>query len=216
VITPSVPNRSIVNGVIYSDPAELRDALGKLADAYREAGVIAWMVWVPEGDEEAASALADAGHVLDGRPAAMAMELADLQAPELGDLDWDAEAGGAEVGALNDLAYGWSEAGTGHGLRDLKGGPTTHLYRARVDGSTASVAAILDTADEATLALVATDPDHRGRGLSTRLIAAALGEAVEREMRTSTLQATEAGVPIYEGLGYRSFGNLQMWERRES
>src|SRR5205085_11339761 len=99
--------------------------------------------------------------------------------------------------------------------RDLKPGPTTHLYRARADGDTAACAAIIDTGDEATLVLVATEPDHRGRGLSTRLVGLALGQARERGMRTSTLQATQTGEPIYSKLGYRSFGRLGMWEHRE-
>ena len=213
-ISPSVPNRSIVNGVIYSDPAELGHALDALARAYGEAGVIAWTVWVPEADEQAATILADAGHALDARPAAMSLELAELDAPDPGDLDWDSQATGAEMGPLNDLAYGWTSAGAAAALRDLKPGPTTHLYRARVKGETVSCAAVIDTDDEASLVLVATHPDHRGQGLSTRLVGRALSEAKERGMRTSTLQATPGGEPIYARLGYESFGRLQMWERR--
>jgi hypothetical protein len=42
----------------------------------------------------------------------------------------------------------------------------------------------------------------------------ALTEARERGMRTSTLQASGAGEPVYKKLGYSSFGRLQMWEHR--
>ena len=37
-----------------------------------------------------------------------------------------------------------------------------------------------------------------------------------RGCEVSTLQATKAGRPVYERLGYRSFGEIQMWERRNS
>jgi hypothetical protein len=33
-------------------------------------------------------------------------------------------------------------------------------------------------------------------------------------MRTSTLQATKMGFPVYERIGYRDIGELQMWELR--
>jgi len=215
-VVPSVPQRSILNSVTYADAAALADALGDVGHAYEQAGVVAWTVWAPEDDEAAAEILSAAGHTLDGRPAAMSLELAEFEPPELGDLDWDARASAAEVGELNDRAYGWERGEAAAGLRDLKPGPTTHLYRARSGGQTASVAVIIDSGDEASVVLVATDPAHRGRGLSTRLMGAALGEARARGMRTSTLQASGAGEPVYARLGYRSFGRLHMWERRSA
>lgn len=213
-VVPSVPQRSIINSVTYADAAALADALEDVAHAYEQAGVVAWTVWAPEDDEAAAEVLAAAGHSLDGRPAAMSLELADFEVPDLGDLDWDSEANAAEIGELNDRAYGWSVGGAAQGFRDLKAGPTTHMYRARVDGRTASVAIVIDTDDEASVVIVATDPELRGRGLSTRLMGAALVEARDRGMRTSSLQASAAGEPVYRRLGYQSFGRMHMWERR--
>jgi GNAT superfamily N-acetyltransferase len=216
-IVPAAPQRSILNSAIYTDAGELAEHLEDVAKAYERAGVLAWTVWAHEDDEAAGQVLAAAGHSLDGTPAAMSMELADFEQPEIGDLDWDSRATAKEIGELNDLAYGWSgETGAAAGLRDLAAGPTTHLYRARVDGATVSVAVIIDTDDEASLVIVATDEQYRGRGLSTRLVGAALAEARGRGMRTSTLQASAAGEPVYAGLGYRSFGRMQMWERRRT
>ena len=51
-------------------------------------------------------------------------------------------------------------------------------------------------------------------GLATALMAHALADARERGCTTSTLQATDLGRPVYERLGYRSLGEIQMWERR--
>lgn len=49
-ITPSCPDRSIVNAVVYDDAAALAAALDGLAETYERAGVRAWTVWVPEAD----------------------------------------------------------------------------------------------------------------------------------------------------------------------
>jgi predicted GNAT family acetyltransferase len=62
--------------------------------------------------------------------------------------------------------------------------------------------------------MVAVVPEARGQGLSGKLIAHALADAVERGRRTSTLVATKLGRPVYEKLGYRPLGVLEMWERR--
>jgi GNAT superfamily N-acetyltransferase len=213
-VVPSVPVHSIPNSVYYEDQALLIDAVGDLATAYARAGVQRWMVWVLEADEQVRTALQDAGLVLDASPAAMSALLEDLQLPKAGDLDWDSEATGPEVGRINDLAYGWTDPGVATTFRDLRGGPSTHLYRARVDGELASVAVIADAGDEASLFSVATHPEHQRRGLSSRLVGVALAEARERGMRTSTLQASAAGEPVYARLGYQGFGAIEMWEHR--
>jgi hypothetical protein len=45
-------------------------------------------------------------------------------------------------------------------------------------------------------------------------MARALADAAEQGLETTTLQATKLGYPVYEKLGYRDLGVLQMWERR--
>ncbi len=213
-VVPSVPVHSIPNSVYYSEQAQLIDAIGDLTTEYARAGVQSWMVWVLDADEDASAALQGAGCALDGTSAAMSMLLEDLDPPEAGDLNWDAEATGLEVGRINDLAYGWTDPGVATTFRDLRSGPSTHLYRARVEGEVASVAIVADAGDEASLFNVATAPAYQRRGLSARLVGAALAEARERGMRTSTLQASGAGEPVYARLGYQGFGRLQMWEHR--
>jgi hypothetical protein len=42
-----------------------------------------------------------------------------------------------------------------------------------------------------------------------------VAEAGERGRLTTTLVATKLGRPVYDRLGYRDFGALQMWERRK-
>jgi predicted acetyltransferase len=64
--------------------------------------------------------------------------------------------------------------------------------------------------------LVATIPEARGRGLAGTLLGHALADARERGLETSSLVATKAGRPLYERLGYRGVGAVEMWERRRS
>ena len=212
---PAAASRSVVNSVVYETAEELAAALAPLAVAYRHLGVKAWTVWTPEGDRPAARLLEAGGHRLDAAPAAMALALADLPEPDLGGLDWDADATPQEVARLNDLAYGWAGEGFTGALERIPF-DSLRLYRARVDGETACVAAMIDRDDDCVLVMVATEPARRGAGIARRLCHAALAEARGRGLRTSTLQATKLGRPVYERLGYRTFGTIEMWERREA
>jgi len=89
------------------------------------------------------------------------------------------------------------------------------LYQARMDGQPACVLGTVDDGGDCGIYLVATVKEHRGLGLARRLLHAALGEARERGLRTSSLQATKFGYPVYERLGYEPICLLEMWERRK-
>jgi len=68
----------------------------------------------------------------------MSVSLEDFEPPDLGGLDWDDQAEAVEVGTVNDRAYGWADGGVATCIRDLKAGPSTRLYRARVEGQVAA------------------------------------------------------------------------------
>jgi GNAT superfamily N-acetyltransferase len=214
-IVPACPDRSVINSVTYRDAASLEKALGELADAHERAGVRAWTVWVPEDEREAAALLEEAGHVLDANPIAMTLQLASLPDPEAQGLDWDVRATTAEVARVNDLAYGFETPTFGAAIADLPADVPLRLYQARVDGRPASVLATLDEGEDCGIYFVGTLKEHRGGGLARRLLHEALAEARGRGLRTSTLQATRLGYPVYERLGYESICTLQMWERRK-
>ena len=72
----------------------------------------------------------------------------------------------------------------------------------------------LDHGDDLGFYFVATDPDHRGRGLASRLISVAIGEARDRGLRTTSLQSSAMGRPVYERLGYGADFKIRMYERR--
>ncbi len=212
---PAAAHRSFVNSIVYRSAEDLAAALKPLASKYRGLGIQAWTVWVPEGDRAAREILSAAGHALDANPAAMARELSDLPEADLDELDWDDGATAGEVASLNDRAYGWSHEGGFTDAFTRHPDEALRLYRARVDGAVACVAGTIDVGSDCVLVMVATDPERRGGGLARRLCHAALADARDRGLRTSTLQATRLGQPVYERLGYRSYGAMEMWERRE-
>jgi GNAT superfamily N-acetyltransferase len=214
-VVPAVPERSVMNSVVYDDPRTLAESLDELAAGYDEAGVLAWTVWVPEHDRSTAELLGQGGHVLDATPAAMVCDPAQVERPAPGELDLMPNPTFAEIATLNDLAYGYPDEPFRRALGAISS-DGVHLYVARVDGEPAACVVAEDHhGADCGIYWVATAPEARGRGLSTALMREAVAEARERGCRTSTLQATKAGQPVYERVGYRSIGTLEMWERRK-
>jgi len=213
-ITPAIPDRSIPNSVAYQDAGALAAVLDELAEAYPNAGVRAWTVWVPEDDREAAALLEEAGHRLDATPTAMIAELAMLPEPDPDDLDWDVHADPEMLARINDAAYDWpvgTFAGAMAGFGAIEG---LRLYQARVDGEPVSVLGAYDNGGDCEVYFVATLAEHRGKGLARRLLHRALAEARDRGLAVSSLQSTKMGYPVYARLGYEPICRLEMWERR--
>lgn len=212
-VTLATPRRSLFNSVYYEDAAVLRAELDALAATYDEAGVAAWTVWVPDEDRETAELLAGRGHALDAEPRAMALDLEDL-APEPG-APADVEprrCDAATAADLNDRAYGYDVPAFRAALAGETGIRWHAAYR---DGEPVSCIGAIEVGDDCCVTGVATPPEHRGAGIASWLLARALAEARERGTRTASLQATKAGAPIYERLGFRDHGYIEMWELRQ-
>ena len=214
-IVPATPGRSIVNSVAYADEAALSAAYDGLSAAYADAGIAAWSVWTPEQDADAIELLSANGHAFDGQPAAMTLDLENFAPRDPGDLDWDADASFEEVGRVNDEAYGHAGAeGMAPAIAGAPAGMALGRYRARIDGETACVLVTADHEDDLGIYFVATGERYRGRGLATRLLAVALAQGQARGLRTSSLQSSPKGQPVYERLGYRPRFRLHLYERR--
>ena len=211
-VLPSVPHRSLFNAVTYSDPAALIAAIPALAELYEQVGVVAWTVWVRPGHDEVARALADEGHALDADPELMGAALDDLDLEPRTDTRWDAGTW-EEVGLCNDAAYGIPPTF----VAPLAGlGDEPRRYVARDDAGTAIACVLASVCEgDCEIALVATRPEGRGRGLASELMRAALRDGRDAGATSTTLEATKLGQPVYERLGYRVLGPLQMWERRK-
>jgi GNAT superfamily N-acetyltransferase len=209
-VVPVAAERSVVNAATYEHPDALRDAYHDLAAAYEQIGG-QWTVWVHHDDAQTAALLAERGHVLDSQPEAMARTLASP--PSRPPLEgWTAEGSMEDVGRLNDAAYGYAGS-----LRRALGGVAgdgLRVYVCPANDKPVGCLVTLDDGSNTDIDFVAVRPEARGRGLSGKLLAHALADAADRGQETSTLVATTIGRPVYERLGYRALGALQMWERR--
>ena len=170
---PEIPS-SLINAACPRDGAALKPHLDEIAGFYEHTPK--WGAWIdPENDDDA-QALIDRGLVLDSRPVLMAAPLDTIEAPAPAhDLHVEA-ASMAEVGAVNDVAYG-NPAGVIAAA--LGGFPATDVrgYGLRVEGELASVASIVDVDQDAFVTMVATLPHRRGQQLASKLLARALHEA---------------------------------------
>jgi GNAT superfamily N-acetyltransferase len=216
VIVPEAPNRSFFNSVFYLDAGNLIEQIPRLAQAYEEAGVHAWTVWIPATDERAREALADAGHKLDATPRAMGFELSGLNLPdpdpELQLRDAGDDAASRElVRRINETAYGYPPGD----FPTMDSLPQTRLWLADLEGETVGTAASHEFGLDTEITLVATLPEARGRGVAKRLLGHVLERAREDGKQASTLISTKLGYPVYNALGYRDVGGLEMWERRK-
>lgn len=211
-IIPASPNRSFFNSVFYENPEHLAELLPRLAERYENAGVNAWTVWIPAADERARAALGAAGHVLDATPRAMGIELADLRVPEADpEVEIRIEMEMEPVRWINEVAYGYSPGD----FPPIAPMPDTEVYLASLEGETVCTALLWDRGEDVEVTFIATLPEARGRGISGRLLGHALEQARERDKLSSTLVATKLGFPVYDKLGYREVGGLEMWERRK-
>jgi GNAT superfamily N-acetyltransferase len=119
-----------------------------------------------------------------------------------------------KLGAINDRAYGLDGAGWAAAMPD-EPDVEAETAMALADGEPVACAAVLDGDDDACVTAVATLPEHRGRGLAGALISRLLAAAGERGARTASLQASKAGAPVYERLGFTDVGCIELWELRE-
>ncbi len=213
-VVPKAPDRSVFNSVFYEDGEELLGALDAVAAAYEDAGVNAWTVWVPEADVETAAALGRAGHSLDAEPRYMGMALSELRdhgAP--GGFEIAEREDYAGMADLNEIAYGYPP-GDYAAVAEAPM-PGIRIYFAELDGDAVATLGVWPHESDAVVVWVATLPEARNRGIATGLMAHALRNAGDDGFRTTTLQSTKLGRPVYEKLGYRDFGAAHMYERRK-
>ncbi len=210
-LSPLTPDRSIFNSAAAGDEAALGDSIDGLAATYESAGARAWTVWVPDDDRASAALLERRGHVLDGSPRSMGLELADLRPPawplsaeaDLVELDL------GEVSRINDLAYGIGGPGRQAAIGrypDLR----LHALEAVIGAEPVSCAIAIEGDDDVCVTGVATDPAHQGKGLAAAVVAQLLTESRDRAMRTGTLRASAAGPPVYERLGFSDVGFIEL------
>jgi GNAT superfamily N-acetyltransferase len=214
-VTPALGFRSIVNAAVHDGADALREALPELEARYDARGVTAWGVWVHESDTAARDALTEHGLRLDSRPTAMAREIEESIAGEPAEgiaceRSDDIDAFDAAFAAAYEIPSG----AFAYSLPRLAGEYNLYLARAAGSPEAGCCVATLHHGGDCGVTLVGTAPDARRTGLATVAMRFALAEAARDGCRTTTLQATRAGRPLYERLGYREFGAMQLWEKR--
>jgi GNAT superfamily N-acetyltransferase len=146
------------------------------------------------------------------RAPAMAIELVS---PPEAPPDIERGVGLEEVGAVNDLAYGNADHGVQRAFARLPAGAVHAYGRRDRDGGLLSVGLAFDRGDDATIQYVATTPAAQRAGHATAIMRAALADAAARRLATTTLTASDEGRPVYERLGYRVVGTVELWRRRD-
>jgi GNAT superfamily N-acetyltransferase len=210
-VASAVPDvvASLINAAVPRDGASLAPHLDDIARFY--AKVPKWGAWIDPSNTEDAAALADRGLVLDSLPVLMAAELDAIEPPENEVAVRTVSM--HELGAVNDVAYE-NRPGT---IADAIGrfpADEIHAYGIRENGELASVALLIYVGTDAFVTMVATVPHHRGKHLASNLLAHALHDARQREMTTTSLQASRLGQGIYARLGYRPLGEVHLYEKR--
>lgn len=210
-VMPTVPTSSLMNVAIAVDPATTPAGLDQLAHKFRHAGAHKWGLWVDPQDDRAADRALQQGMFLDSRPAAM---VANLDEVPFDEAPANANPHLATVGRVNDLAYGSTEPTLAPAIAALPDSVLT--YGARYGNEIASVAMAFDVGSDTAVWLVATLPHARRQGLSRQTLQRLLLDARARGQQTASLQASAAGRPVYERLGFASVGSVHLYEERFS
>jgi ribosomal protein S18 acetylase RimI-like enzyme len=211
-IVPSAPDSPALNAAVAIEPDAAPGALPELEDHYRSAGVRRWAIWVDGGSRDVTDQLRDAGLAIASASPGMGASIEELEL-DLTATNGTPNAGLRTVGRVNDLAYGNVDARLERTLTTLEEG-TLRGYRADLNGAPASVALALHHGGDCGMSFVATVPQARRHGLATQVMRSALADARRNELGTVTLQATQLGERLYQTLGLRRLGPMELWERR--
>lgn len=209
---PSVNDNGILRDGLPSVHPDA--AIERLLQPFLAGGLpLMWWRFVGEADEDAAvaSALARHGFVLDSDRPGMGLDLARSSPPPL--------PHGVTIHRVRDEAMfgGWADV-VGRAFDDpdfvdgnsvvmgLRIGfgddaPFRH-YLCRLEGDWVGASTLSLGAGVAGLANIATVPEHRGRGIGSSAAGAALTDARAMGLRIAALSADDAGVRVYEKLGF--------------
>src|SRR3954468_20705420 len=211
-IVASAPDSPALNATVALDPEAAPPALEELERQYRDAGVRRWAIWVDGGAREATAKLREAGFGIASASPGMGAAIEDLGIDHT-TANPRPNAALETVGRVNDLAYGNVDSRLERTLSTLQEG-TLRGYKADLNGAPAAVALALHHGQDCGVSFVATVPRARRHGLATQVMRSALADARRQQLTTITLQATELGERLYQQLGLRRLGPMELWERR--
>jgi GNAT superfamily N-acetyltransferase len=115
---------------------------------------------------------------------------------------------------LKDLA-GWNQ--TPADWRCFLESSPQGCFAAEVDGKVVGTAATIVYEERfAWIGMVLVDPEFRGRGIGTRLLQKTIEHLDAIGIRTMKLDATPAGRPIYQKLGFEEEYEIERWLLKRS
>jgi GNAT superfamily N-acetyltransferase len=208
---PAMARISVSNGVVCRDVDALDGVLGELEDWYSG---LAWAVWLaPWQVEHGVPLLQRHGFELDEPACLMAGWLDELDLRPARELERAPEGSWDELVEVVDAGFGMPD---GLSFAPAFAGTAPEQLRAwvaRVEGRAVACAASVTEGEDVWFALVATRPEHRGRGLSAELMRTALRSARAEGCSSTSLESSAQARSVYGRLGYRDLGEMQLWER---
>jgi ribosomal protein S18 acetylase RimI-like enzyme len=209
-LVPGQPDSPALNAAVVLDPELAIERLDDLAARYTRAGVRRWGIWLDAGFAGTARALQRRGLSVASASPGMGVEIGAIPLDDAPTLDiTDLET----VGRINDAAYGNRD---GRLTRTLAALPHDVLTAFIADhhGRPAACALALHHGEDCGISFVATAPEHRRRGLATRVMLGVMKDAQDRGCTSISLQATPQGQLLYDRLGLRRLGTMELWEHR--
>lgn len=188
---PDVPDSPWMNVAIPVMPGAKH---GRLRQWFAARGLGAFGLWTERGT-------LIAGAEIEAEPVAMGARLESLDLAGAGGREADL----ALVGEINDAAYAHLDDRLERTTPRLAGPVSAY----ELEGS--SVALCVTHDGDAGIYYVATRAQARGRGLARAVVKQSLTVALEAGCETSTLQASEDGLAMYEKLGYERLAGLAFW-----
>jgi ribosomal protein S18 acetylase RimI-like enzyme len=215
-LVPAIPQASLFNSTIYDRerPETLDAALTAAEPEYLAAGIKAWGAWILDGDSAAQRIATQHGMKLDAQPRAMGAELSEI------DLSADCSAvverwDMPNAAALNEVGYA-VRSGMFAVMGRVDQPQGVRCFIAEADGEAAASVISFANGDDIAIFWVAAAPQFQGRGLAKAAVTAALKAAVDEGLVTTTLQASKAGAPLYESLGYQDLSrSVNLWQHRQ-
>ncbi|MGX6606802.1 GNAT family N-acetyltransferase [Micromonosporaceae bacterium Da 78-11] len=198
---------SQLNGVLRRDDRPFDEAL---ADARLRLDGVPWLWWVGP----------DSARLLIGHGAEKAYEM-PVMAVDLDRVAPTPQPAGLVVDEPRDLRE-WVTAytpsfGMGADLVDdvtvaeaaMRGRLTR--FEGRLDGQVVGTSALWESDGVAGVYVVTVDERYRRRGIGAAMTAAALQRGRESGLRIGTLQATGAGMPVYQRMGFGTAGRYDLY-----
>lgn len=174
-----------------------------------QTGVLPHRITLAEYDA-AIPLLENAGLVQVFSQKGMAIQLNDAQLLEPSDVKFiqvKTQVDAARFAMVASTSFGYWVAPTMIG--SLVGQSSVVMLLGLVDGSEACCGlAFFDSSGHAGLHMIGTLPEYRGRGLARTITQRLMAECQEREAYLCVLHASPAGAPVYERLGFQSYGKI--------